>query len=161
MKNPGTAAVLSLVIPGVGTNLQWQVSARHLLVNCHSRPLDRHRGNIRMGLSCYLCLHRLFLCQRTARSIAAKNLSWVNQTARHQSTAPHERAPVQGCTGRTISLSRVKWKSSTIVGWRPGCSVLSSPCHGRQDAAPGHSLCLRGSVTFRLGLLPGGIIGKR
>ena len=46
-----------------GTNLQRQVFARHLLVDHHTRTLDRERRHPRLDLSSDLCLYSPPLCQ--------------------------------------------------------------------------------------------------
>ena len=50
-KNPGTAAVLSLIVPGDRAVLQRRLPARHLLAHRHTGLLDRHGRPVRLGVS--------------------------------------------------------------------------------------------------------------
>ena len=49
-KNPGTAAVLSLIVPGDRAVLQRRLPARHLLAHRDAGLLDWHRRPVRVGV---------------------------------------------------------------------------------------------------------------
>ena len=64
MRDPGLAAVLSAIIPGVGQfyngRIWWHPVADH-----HAWVVDRHRRSAGMGVPRYRCLHRLQLRSRS------------------------------------------------------------------------------------------------
>jgi hypothetical protein len=60
MRDPGLAAVLSAIIPGVGQFYNGSILADH-----HAWVVNRHRRSAGMGVPRYRCLHRLQLRSRS------------------------------------------------------------------------------------------------
>jgi hypothetical protein len=65
MRDPGLAAVLRAIIPGVGQFYNGRILAGILLADYHAWIVDRHRRSARMGVPRYLGLHRLQLRPRS------------------------------------------------------------------------------------------------
>ncbi len=65
MRDPGLAAILSLIIPGVGQLYNGRILAGILWLIIHAGPLDRHGRHARMDLPHHLRLHRLLVRPRT------------------------------------------------------------------------------------------------
>ena len=65
MRDPGLAAVLSAIIPGVGQFYNGRILAGILWLIITPRFVDRHWRSTGMGVPRYRCLHRLQLRSRS------------------------------------------------------------------------------------------------
>ena len=72
MHNPGTAAVLSLLIPGVGQIYNGDFLRGTVLAHRDAGLLDRHRRALRLAVPPHRGLHRL-----PARGEEEPSLAWL------------------------------------------------------------------------------------
>src|SRR5436190_1995656 len=116
------------------TNLQWQVSARHLLVDRHARPLDREWRNFGLDLPSNLCLYRLPLCQTEHRhgvlicgSLHSQAVKWIKVFCSW---------PAASRVLRLAENSVLADMSATISALRSTVSALAPP----EESAPNEAI---------------------
>jgi hypothetical protein len=110
MKTPGTAAVLSFLIPGVGQIYNGKFLRALFWLIYHPRALDRDRRYPGLGVPHHLCVHSPFLCQEPATKLAARCLACARGPS--PEATPTFLNKIPGCSGPRIRTP--SWRSNAL-----------------------------------------------